>query len=232
MKIAVTSDLHGYLPEINPCDIVLIAGDISPLDIQRNHYEMEFWIRSKFAEWINNLPCDQVIMVAGNHDFYLQNIMNDEIAIYDSITKPTKGKLDILYNQMCVVTDKEAVMYNICGTPYCRQFKNWAFMDTPEKLKEYYSTMPDNCDIVLTHDAPKIGKLGTTTEGFNKGDYGNEILAKAIKEKSPRYVFCGHIHSGDHELKTYRGYGNTKFANVSYIDESYSPKYNILYLDI
>ena len=30
------SDLHGNLPEITSCDIVVICGDIFPLDIQKN----------------------------------------------------------------------------------------------------------------------------------------------------------------------------------------------------
>ena len=34
MRIGVTSDLHGILPEVEPVDLLLICGDIMPLNIQ------------------------------------------------------------------------------------------------------------------------------------------------------------------------------------------------------
>ena len=233
MNIAVTSDLHGCLPEIKQCDILLICGDIMPLEIQRDFYRSEFWIRSSFAEWINNLPCDQVIMVGGNHDYYLETIEEDDIKKYESLYKPTKGKLEVLYNKECVVSSENDDTIKIWGTPYCQIFGNWYFNKSPEILKKAYSTMPKGCDIVISHDSPKVGKYSTILQGWQTGkDCGNPYLAKEIKEKTPRYCFAGHIHSAEHNLGTYRGYGKTKFANVSYLDESYYPSYDILYLNI
>ena len=36
MKIIAFSDNHGYLPKLEPCDVVCICGDIMPLEIDRN----------------------------------------------------------------------------------------------------------------------------------------------------------------------------------------------------
>ena len=47
---------------------------------------------------------------------------------------------------------------------------------------------------------------------------GNPWLADEILRKHPRYVFCGHIHSGEHILQTL---DDIKLANVSVVNERY-----------
>ena len=48
MRVAAISDLHGYLPDTPPCDVLLIGGDVCPvydhgLDFQRR------WLQTEFA---------------------------------------------------------------------------------------------------------------------------------------------------------------------------------------
>ncbi len=72
MKIAAISDLHGHLPIVPPCDLLIIAGDVCPdfgpgtgpgLIRQRD------WLNHEFANWIAVQPCRTWVATYGNHDF-------------------------------------------------------------------------------------------------------------------------------------------------------------------
>lgn len=224
MKVCAISDLHGYLPKIEPCDLLLICGDIMPLSIQFNMPASLEWLSNEFIKWIEALPVDHVIMIAGNHD-----------AVFERASRRAKAtinhnKLTYLLNESTIYTSNEGEQITIFGTPYCKIFGNWPFMRTPEYLKEKYSEIPDGVDILISHDAPKIGQVGTILEGRWYGeDAGNIYLADEIKFKRPRWVFSGHIHSGEHSLTLFEG---TKLYNVSIMNEHYEPLNKPLYIEI
>ena len=74
MKICAISDLHGYLPNnIEESDLLLIAGDLIPLDIQSSYSLSEEWFEVDFNNWIASLPVDKVIIVGGNHDGFIDD---------------------------------------------------------------------------------------------------------------------------------------------------------------
>lgn len=228
MKICATSDLHGILPEIKePCELVLICGDIMPLRMQRNIPQSEKWLKTEFADWIKSLPCEGVVMVGGNHDFAIANMYQQPLK--QNVITPTNGKLVLLENNTYTHISDSGKTYTIWGTPFCKIFGNWAFMYEPETLKEAYATMPEYCDIVLSHDAPQICGLGVIHQRMNRVDAGNPWLADEMLRKHPRYTFCGHIHSGEHELQSF---DDMKMANVSLVDETYTETFKPLYLDV
>ena len=152
MKICATSDLHGFLPEIKPCELVLICGDIMPLRMQRNIPQSEKWLKTTFADWVKSLPCEAVVMVGGNHDWVLFNMYQDFLKQNALLRTPTNGKLVLLENTIYKHISSEGKIYTIWGTPFCKPFGNWAFMYEPETLIKAYETMPEYCDIVLSHD--------------------------------------------------------------------------------
>lgn len=224
MKVCATSDLHGYLPDIEPCNLLLICGDIVPLDIQTNMPESEKWLEEVFIPWIESLPIDQAILIAGNHDFFMERCSKNAFSLLNT------GKLTYLRNESTTYVSNDGEVVTIFGTPYCKIFNRWAFMRSPERLKEKYSEIPENVDILISHDAPMIGEVGMIRKGGWAGtEAGNPQLADEIVRKKPKWCFCGHIHSGEHNITEYN---DTRLANVSLVDETYKPTNNPIYVEI
>jgi len=234
IDVIAISDTHGYLPEIKtPFDLMLICGDICPAHDHYYAYQIN-WFQHEFAEWIKTLPFknpwSRVVITWGNHDFVGERISEAELLCF-YIT--TEHKAVVLRNEECIYDypNEEGIgTLKIFGTPYCKIFGNWAFMVSNEKLKQKFGFIPEDCDILLSHDAPDINNLGLISMGRWSGENaGNKVLAEAIKEKKPKIALCGHIHSGNH---VFEKIDDTWLANVSYVDENYFPSHDILYFQI
>jgi len=74
IKICAFSDFHGDLPSVEPCDLVIIAGDIIPFNIQHKNNESNEWIRTVFTDWCNSLDCKYIVAIPGNHDRWAEGI--------------------------------------------------------------------------------------------------------------------------------------------------------------
>lgn len=234
MKTIIMSDLHGELPKIKESfDLLLICGDVCPVWNHLRTYQWE-WLNNEFVDWVNLLPYkddrfSQVVMIAGNHDFIFEGLGKRK---KEDWLKKMNGKLVYLDNEEYTFTyfsNNPPQEYRIFGSPYCKVFGNWAFMR--EDLDKYYSMIPEGLDFLITHDAADIDGLGMINDKPWKGvNAGNTVLAEYVKKVKPKFYFCGHIHSGRHEIeKTEEGVVN---ANVSIMDESYDPVNDPLILDI
>lgn len=222
------SDLHGSLiptSEFTPCEVVFICGDISPLKLQANHRKMRKWLYNEFKVWAEKLPCDKVIFIAGNHDHSFSNL-DFMYSVF-----PKDKKVTYLFHESYTYTSKEGKEYKIFGTPYCKLFGNWAFMEMDEILKKLYEAIPQNVDILLTHDQPYgYGDVVLQHTYWNTGEsLGNKPLLEAVFVKQPKYMFCGHLHTSTHDCVEIM---QTKRYNVSIKDENYEVVYEPLYLEI
>ena len=231
MKIAVISDLHGHLPTypspywrgIEECELLLICGDILPLNCQTNMIESKRWLIEEFKPWAASLPVEQVYFIAGNHDFWFEKNDIEARKIFSLNDKVTYMKNEYLDYYASIQDSKT---YRIFGTPYCHIFGNWAFMRGEETLAHKFSEMPDNVDILISHDAP-YGTSDICFEGFStsKGHIGCPELRDAIIEKKPKYCFHGHLHSSNHGEEVL---GETKVYNTSLLNEQYNLVYEPL----
>lgn len=229
MKVIALSDLHGTLLPVKDyfeqCELVCICGDIVPLKIQSNHRKTRRWLIDMFKPWCESLPCDKVIFIAGNHDFGFKNTD----FMYSLF--PKDAKVTYLFHESYTYISKSGKEYSIFGTPYCKLFGIWAFMEMDSILDNLYQDIPNNLDILLTHDQPfGWGDILLDDVKWNTHKHiGNEPLVKAIFNKRPKFQFNGHLHSCDHSLIEI---GDTKHYNVSIKDEYYNPVYDPLIIEI
>ena len=227
MKICAFSDMHGQLDfKVEPCDIVLIGGDIVPLNIQSYSTPSEKWFKTVFIPWCNNLPCEKVVFIAGNHDYFL-------------LRHPDRMRLMLKENgDKVVYLDCEIFEYKgktIFGTPWCKPFGRWAFMESYEEQDKRYARYLDiigKIDILMSHDAPYGVSDVLLQEDCPWADgkhIGNESLRKLLDKAQPQYNFHGHLHSTNRNAEYL---GKTIVHNVSLLDEFYKMVYKPLYIEI
>lgn len=205
MKIVAVSDLHGFLPEVPQCDLLLLGGDYHP-SIRMSYSESKLWYDGNFRFWLEDIYNRgiKVVGVAGNHDFYFER--KDYKKVY-----PFKWE----YLQDSGFEFKGV---KIWGSPWQPEFGNWAFNGDEGFLKTRWAMIPSGIDILLLHGPPH----GILDYSFFGGENtGSQSLRNEILDRiKPKAVVFGHIHEcfGDVLID------GITFANVSYVDEFYTPR--------
>lgn len=225
VKIVAVSDLHGILDfDIPSGDILTISGDICPVRGSHSPTAQMFWLNDYFLPWCDKLIKDgifkRVVFIAGNHDFVFRKI------VYHY---PESNFNFVLPKNVHYLQDTEITILGvrIYGTPWTPTFCNWAFMHNEDVLdNNIYSRIPTGLDILLSH-GPMYGSNDTIMQYGENEHLGSKSLRKHILRACPRWVFVGHIHSGDHAItKIDSSEGiHTNIANVSILDENYNIGY-------
>jgi len=203
IKVVAMSDLHGILPPSNTipkCDLVLIGGDICG---HHGIFDQSVWLYDTFRPWLENLPAERVVGVAGNHDFIWEK------------SPHLVPKLPWIYLQDNMYTYKG---WKIYGSPWQLRFYDWAFnLDEPE-IERKWNLIPDDVDILVLHGPPKFfGDKVTSIKSGEDGFAGSLSLTNRIRVIQPKLVVFGHIHPG---FGIYEENG-TILANVSLVDNKY-----------
>lgn len=205
MLVYAISDLHGYLPVIPDCDLLLLGGDHA-----RNGHSKE-WYTGTFSKWLKQVPARFIVGISGNHDFALQD-------------KEFAKSLPWIYLQDELV-DLEGI--KIYGTPWSIEFGQWAFMADEIQLKEKYKNIPTGLDILLTH-GPAYRHLDEAGGGTYKVHVGSFELWDKVKEVKPDSVISGHIH----EARGIMEDEGIRFYNCTQMNLKYEPQYNIMKIDL
>jgi Icc-related predicted phosphoesterase len=200
-SIVCVADLHEHLVEIPPCDLLLIAGDVS-FAFKGDLAAKQAFLAEAFAQWLERVPAREIVLVAGNHD---QSIEADGLP----------DGLRCVYLQDAGV---ELLGLRIWGTPWQPWFHDWAFnaprMDGESFLASKFAAIPDGTDIVVGHGPPHghVDQVG-------RAHVGSTAMTAALERVQPRLMVCGHIHEAYGRSRL----GTTEVINASLVDGDYRP---------
>ena len=209
LTICCTSDLHGTLPTIPDCELLLLAGDYNPRSKGQN-----WWMRDTFAPWLESISARgiSIIGVAGNHDYIFEKAP-ETLPALPWVYLQDKGHV---YRAK---DGRELIVY---GSPWQPRFCDWAFnLDEPELAKKW-EAIPDCTDILLLHGPPK----GCCDKTQYKERIGSPSLLKRINEVRPKLVVCGHNHEGYGQVilkELAEPKRETRIVNCSHMDDDYRP---------
>jgi hypothetical protein len=207
------------------CDLLLIAGDICPMG-DHSVAAQHLWLRDKFARFLDRVPAKHVVGIAGNHDVIF--------------AQPLDAEPQVPYLPWSYLQDSgiELCGLKLWGSPWAPWLAaGWVFQgpkrDPNEAfLRERFSLIPADTDILVTH-SPPYGILDLTVGGATTPAYpservadrhaGSKALAVALQRLRPRLRLhiCGHLH--DARGVTRDGSDGPLIANASALTAWYDP---------
>lgn len=245
MKVCCISDTHGSLPTIQPCDLLLIAGDIcghKEIEIfgrgkgylPGSHQDVLYqaaWLCNDFRKWLDTVPAKDVVATPGNHDFVFETA---------SHLIPKDLRWHLLIDDVKVVQGKK-----IYGSPWQHWFGDWAY-NAPKRnyggeefLERKFSLIPDDTNIIIVHGPPySFGDGAPIRDVFGRptGNWemtGSTSLQAAILRVKPDISVHGHIHMGRGSWKIGRGNRTDCIVvNAAICNETNDPIHEPLYFDI
>jgi hypothetical protein len=224
VRIVAISDIHGYLPPIPACDLLLVVGDVCPdhydgPEHAREHPELQRrWLHGPFKEWIGAIPLppSHKVFTWGNHDFVGEHADGPALASALGIT---------------LAVDEVVAPggLRIWLSPWCNPLPgDWAFVRPLDWLRTLYASIPDDVDVIATHQPPfGYGDLEVTAPDRLE-HVGSVDLVTAIDRVQPQIVLCGHIQRAAGAYT----HGAVPILNISVLDGAYQPTNAVTVLEL
>lgn len=212
LKILIISDTHGqhsYLTAKNllpQADIIIHAGDFTA------SYDPEL-----FLNWFRDLPYQEKILIAGNHDGAFEDAPKSYLNLCDSYGIRYLNDSGFTYKGL-----------KIWGSPVQPKFRNWAFNRTRgDDIQVHWSLIPKDTDILITHCPPE-NILDMNADGIN---CGCENLKNVVDTIRPVLHVFGHIHEGRGiKVDDTQGKKPITYVNASCLDARYKFYKNPVFL--
>jgi Icc-related predicted phosphoesterase len=208
MKIVALSDLHGELIDNIPSgDVLIVAGDFSARGNMMGVLN--------FKGWLNELPFSHKIVIAGNHDGYVED--------YNHIARLLLESEDTVYLEN---SGTEINGLKVWGSPFTPEFNGWHFMrERGDEMAEIWKQIPDDTNILVTH-GPPLNILDTNGRHEHCGCWDLRERIKHLKKL--KLSIFGHLHSA-HGISEIDG---VKFVNCSVLDDDYNLTFEPIVLEI
>lgn len=224
MIVECISDLHGYRPDLEGGDLLLIGGDWTESDTEQQYFE--------FLDWVADQKHRQKVLIAGNHDMLIQK--QDVFKHWLNYTNQVESLQRLKYLCDSSFEFEGLIIY---GSPWTVEFdgmnplcKGFTVRDDKE-LSEKWESIPKEVDILMTHTPPftildRIVIRDDPLLKYPVKNVGSESLYNLIclGRRQPILHMFGHIHKqyGAYQF-IHKNKSETLFLNVSYVDETYDP---------
>lgn len=205
-RLVCLSDTHGHRLSVPAGDILLHSGDLTA---RGSLGELE-----EVASWLGQLPHRHKVVIAGNHDFCLQQQADQAEAIL------ARQGLHYLRDRAL-----ELEGLRLWGSPWQPWFHDWAFnLARGPELAAIWKQIPEDTELLLTHGPPH-GILDATWDGRKVG-------CEQLRERLPQLAqlklhLFGHIHEASGSLVL----GSTHFINASICDLRNRPVFPVRVVD-
>jgi Icc-related predicted phosphoesterase len=192
--VTAIADLHGYLPALDRCDVLVIGGDVCPrgrADRQRA------WLDQDFRGWLARVDAAAIVGVAGNCD----------LAAADDPELMRSLPWTYLENEAAQVDG-----LRVYGSPLSLPFGSWPFMAPDDELERVWSEIPTETELLVVH-GPAYG-LGDVA--YSGAHVGSRSLRKRLESLPALRAFvCGHIHEAHGRGRV----GNVEWVNAALIED-------------
>lgn len=234
MKLVCISDTHSLhhmmkhpLPQ---GDVLIHAGDVSNKGGEKDVTD--------FIDWFQSIEgFTEKIFISGNHDFCFERVNKphhngDFNWLHHLMSPENLSQSNVTYledNFIRIESPEFSKPLKFYGSPWQPWFYDWAF-NLPrmgEELKQKWSLIPDDVDVLITHTPPNGIKDYVKSWTGNKY-VGCEMLRSRLEEINPSVNIFGHIH----EAYGVSYVNNTTFVNASICNQRYEPINKPIVIDL
>lgn len=138
LRVVHVSDTHmsHHQLKMPDGDILVHTGDLSGVTNMNELFSFNNWLKGMEGKY------REIFFVPGNHDGQFEQL---------SFCQNILTECKVLFDQQV-----EFDGYKIYGSPWTLTFFDWWFMKDKDKIQEVWDKIPDDTNILLTHQPPYL----------------------------------------------------------------------------